>query len=89
MLSKDGKLCMMTVQWAHAVVESRQAAVKPDAYLSVETARPHESIVQNVSSVGGSNDNDTSVALKAIHLCKQLVQGLLTLIIATSNSSTT
>ena len=36
--------------------------------------------------VGGSKDNDTSVSLKTIHLCQQLVDGLLPLVIATSHT---
>ena len=59
------------------------------AHLSVKTPWPHEGIVQNVSSVGGRNDDDASVALKPIHLCQQLVQSLLTLIIAATHSSST
>ena len=59
------------------------------AYLSVKPARPHEGIVQNVSSVGSSNDNDACIALKAVHLRQQLVQCLLTLIVATANTSST
>ena len=58
-------------------------------YLSVETSRPEQGTIQDVSSVSGSNDNDTSVALEAVHLCQQLVEGLLTLIVASTNSSST
>ena len=56
-------------------------------YLSVKSARSHKSAIQDVGSVGGCNDNDAGVALKAVHLCQQLVEGLLALIIATTNSS--
>jgi len=59
------------------------------AHLSVKTTRPHQSVIQDVSSVGGCNDNDASVALKAVHLCQQLVQSLLTLIVASTNTSST
>ncbi len=58
-------------------------------HLSVKSARPHQGIVQDVGSVGGCNDNDASVALKAIHLCKKLVQGLLALVIASTNTGST
>ena len=59
------------------------------SHLSVKPTGTQESIVQNVSAVGGSNDNDACVALKPIHLCEQLVQCLLALIVATANSSST
>ena len=58
-------------------------------HLSVKTPRPHEGIVQNVSSVSSCNDDDAGVALKAIHLCQQLVQSLLTFVVATTHSSST
>lgn len=57
------------------------------AHLSVKTPRPQQGTVQNVSPVGGCNDDDTGVALEAIHLSQQLVQGLLTLVIAAANTS--
>ncbi|KAA6419045.1 MAG: hypothetical protein FRX49_11008 [Trebouxia sp. A1-2] len=60
-----------------------------DTHLSVKTPRPHQSVIQDVSSVSCCDDNDASVALKAVHLCQQLVQGLLTLIIASTNTSST
>ena len=58
-------------------------------YLTIKSARSQQSSIQNIRSVGGSQDNDSCVALKAIHLCQQLVDGLLTLIIATTHASTT
>ena len=56
-------------------------------YLSVKASWPHQGIVQYVSSVSGCNDNNASVALKSIHLCQELVQRLLTLIVAAAYSS--
>mmetsp|Transcript_8360 Transcript_8360/g.52121 ORF Transcript_8360/g.52121 Transcript_8360/m.52121 type:complete len:413 (+) Transcript_8360:2261-3499(+) len=56
--------------------------------LSVKATRPQQRIVQNVDPVRGSDDNDSSVPLKTIHLCQQLVQGLFPFVIATTNTST-
>eukprot|EP01018_Ginkgo_biloba_P038651 Gb_01796 [translate_table: standard] len=38
--------------------------------LSVEPPRPKQSCIQNIYSIGSSNDNHTSVSFKSIHLCK-------------------
>ena len=57
--------------------------------LRVSGRYEHKTEEPHVRSVGGGKHNDTSVALKAIHLGQQLVDGLLTLVIATSHSSTT
>mmetsp|Transcript_18452 Transcript_18452/g.46683 ORF Transcript_18452/g.46683 Transcript_18452/m.46683 type:complete len:537 (-) Transcript_18452:109-1719(-) len=57
--------------------------------LAVEAARAHERRVQDVGAVGGGNHNDASVALEAVHLSQQLVQGLLTLVVATANAGAT
>lgn len=58
-------------------------------HLSVKAARTQEGSIQYVRSVGGSQDNDSCVALKAIHLCEKLVDGLLTLVIAATHAGTT
>mmetsp|Transcript_11924 Transcript_11924/g.32586 ORF Transcript_11924/g.32586 Transcript_11924/m.32586 type:complete len:286 (+) Transcript_11924:1214-2071(+) len=58
-------------------------------HLAIESAWTQQSRVQNVGTVGGCDDNDASVALEAIHLSQQLVQGLLTLIVATANARAT
>lgn len=56
--------------------------------LPVKAARPQEGRVQHIWTVGGSKDDDARVAFKAIHLRKELVDGLLSLIIATSHTCT-
>mmetsp|Transcript_7684 Transcript_7684/g.13381 ORF Transcript_7684/g.13381 Transcript_7684/m.13381 type:complete len:294 (-) Transcript_7684:2466-3347(-) len=55
-------------------------------HASVETSWPQERIVQDVGSVCGSDDDDTAVAFKAVHLCQNLVQSLLSLIVSTSHA---
>ena len=76
----------MTMHHAESIVAwTVLPMMKP--YLSVKSARSHESAIQDVSSVGGCNDNDAGVALKAVHLCQQLVEGLFSLIIASTNAS--
>lgn len=62
---------------------------KCSLYLTIKSARSQQSSIQDIRSVGGSKDNDSCVALKAVHLCQQLVDGLLTLIVATTHASTT
>ena len=41
-----------------------------------------------IRPVGGCKHNDSGVSLEAIHLCEQLVDGLLALIIATPHAGT-
>ena len=49
--------------------------------LTVETSCTKQGFVQNISTIGGSQDNHTAIGAKAVHLGKQLVQGTLTLIV--------
>ena len=58
-------------------------------YLSVKATRSQQGSVQHIWPVGGSQHDDSSVALKAVHLCEQLVDGLLTLIIAAAHACAT
>ena len=59
-----------------------------NSHLTIETTRAHESRVENVRTVGGGENNDAAVSLKAVHLGEQLVKGLLTLIVAAANTCT-
>jgi len=54
---------------------------KLHVYLPVETACPEQSLVKDISSVGGCKDNHSAVGTKPVHLGKQLVKGILPLII--------
>ena len=43
---------------------------------AVKAARPHNCIVQHAWPVGGRNEDNALVVLKAVHLRQQLVDGL-------------
>ena len=49
---------------------------------TVETAWAEQSLIQTLRTVRGSEDDDTFRGIEAIHLGEQLVQRLLTLIVA-------
>ena len=51
-------------------------------HAAVEAARTGQRGVQRFGAVGGRQNDDAVVALKAVHLGEQLVQGLLPLVIA-------
>ena len=57
--------------------------------LTVKTTSTEQSTIQDVSTVGGSHDDDTAVGAKSIHLCQQLVECAFALIITTHGSSLT
>jgi hypothetical protein len=44
-------------------------------HLAVKAARAQQGLVQDIWAVGGGQDNDASVALKAVHLSQQLHRG--------------
>ena len=54
--------------------------------LTVKAAGTQQCIVQNVGTVGGSHDDDALVGAKAVHLNQQLVESLLTLIVAAAKA---
>jgi hypothetical protein len=54
--------------------------------LAVEAARTQESRIQHIRAVGGGNHDNAGVALKAVHLGEQLVQGLLAFVVAPANA---
>ena len=53
-------------------------------YLSVKTSGTQQGLVQNVGTVGSSQDDNTAVGTETVHLGEQLVQGVLALIVAAS-----
>src|SRR6266567_544629 len=57
-------------------------------HTAVEATWAQERFVQPIWLVGRSDDHDRLVRLKAVHLHKQLVQGLLTLVIAIDAGAT-
>src|SRR5262249_32303110 len=56
---------------------------------AVETARALERRVEHVRAVGGGDEDDALVALEAVHLHQQLVEGLLALVVAASEARST
>jgi hypothetical protein len=54
--------------------------------LAVEAARAQQRRVEHVGAVGGRDDDDARVALEAVHLHQQLVQGLLALVVAAAEA---
>src|SRR5690625_6885019 len=71
----------MDFQYLLAAANIRQA----DHHLAVKTARTEQRLVQHVGAVGSGNDDYALVALKTIHFHQQLVERLLTLIVATTS----
>ena len=58
-----------------------------DVNLTVETTSTEQRTIQNVSTVGRSHDDDTTVGAESIHLSQELVQGAFTFIVTTHCSS--
>lgn len=55
-------------------------------HLAVETAGTHQSRVQNIRAVRCRNHDDTLVRAEAVHLNEQLVQRLLTFVVAAAET---
>lgn len=56
--------------------------------LAVKPAGAQQRRVEDVGAVGGREDDDASIALKAVHLGQQLVDRLLALVIAAAHACT-
>ena len=54
--------------------------------LSVETSGTEKCGVEDITSVGGCDNDNALVALKAVHFNKELVKGLLTLIVTAAKT---
>ena len=55
-------------------------------HLAVEAAGAQQRRVEHVGAVGGGDDDDALVALEAVHLHQQLVQGLLALVVTAAQA---
>ena len=55
-------------------------------HLAVKATRTHQGLIQHIRAVGGRNNDDSGVAFKAVHLREELVQGLLTLVVAAAKT---
>ncbi|CRQ89159.1 hypothetical protein PAERUG_P45_London_17_VIM_2_12_12_02414 [Pseudomonas aeruginosa] len=86
----DGRIDMVAQRHlAHVHLEDLFAPAdirQADHHLAVEAARTQQRRVQNVRTVGGSDDDDAIVHLEAIHLYQQLVEGLLALVVTTAQA---
>src|SRR4051794_9917883 len=52
-------------------------------HAAIKAARTEQCGIKHIGAVCGRDDDDVSVLIKTIHLDKQLVQGLLTLVVTT------
>jgi hypothetical protein len=62
---------------------------QPDHHLPVETTRAQQRRVEHIRTVGGGDHDDAIVALEAIHLDQQLVEGLLALVMTAAQTGAT
>ena len=60
-----------------------------DIHLTVKTARAKQSSIQNIRTVGCGHHNHAKIGFKTVHLDQHLVQCLLALVIATTDTGTT
>ena len=51
-----------------------------------ETSGAHESLVEDVGAVGGGENNHTAVAAESVHFGKELVQGVLALVVCSHSA---
>ena len=51
--------------------------------LTVETSCTEQRLVEHISTVGGSKYDNTAVGTESVHLCKERVERILTLVVAT------
>ena len=58
-----------------------------DIHLAVKTTGAQQSSIQNIRPVGGGHHNHADIGFKAVHLDQHLVEGLLTLVVATAQAS--
>ena len=57
-------------------------------YLTVETPRAHKRRVQDIRTVGSSDNDQVCIVLKTVHFYQKLVEGLFTLIHSAGSART-
>ena len=62
---------------------------KTDNYAAVETTGAQQRGIEHVGAVGGGDKDDAVVGFEAVHLDKQLVQGLLTFVVSAAETGAT
>src|SRR4051812_16769775 len=60
-----------------------------DHHLTIEASRTQECRVEYIRPVCSGDDDNTVILIEAIHLDEELVQGLLTLVVATAKTCAT
>ena len=69
----------MDFEDGHTLLEVGQVNVD----LAVKAAGAQQGFVEDVDAVGGRKDDDAGVRAEAVHLCEQLVEGVLTFVVTT------
>ena len=57
--------------------------------LTIETACTEQGGIENVGTVGGSDDDDIGVGFKPVHFDEDLVEGLFTFVVRATHAGTT
>jgi hypothetical protein len=57
--------------------------------MSIKATRAEEGWVKNIGAIGGSHDDNVGIGIEAVHLCQNLIERLLSLIVSTAQASTT
>src|SRR5690606_32286289 len=76
--------------FAHVHVQNLLTATdigQRDVHLPVKASRAQQCCIQNVGAVGGCHHDHTQIGLETVHLDQHLVQGLFTLVVATTQAS--
>src|SRR5665811_1706214 len=83
----SGQRLALAMHLQDAVASDHVGCIDRD--LAVEAARAQEGGVKDVRSVGGSDQDDVGLDVEAVHLDEELVERLLTLIVATAEAGAT
>jgi hypothetical protein len=74
----------MDLQYGLSAAYIRQAHI----HLPVEAAGAQQGVIQNIGAVGGRHNDYALVVAEAVHLNKELVQGLLALVVSAAQAGT-
>src|SRR4051812_4960754 len=58
-----------------------------DHHAAIKAARAQQRRIEHIGTVGGGHQNNTIIRLKAVHLYQQLIERLLTFIVAAAQAS--
>ncbi len=68
----------MHIEDSNTVIQVREVNI----YLPVKTSCPEQCLVKNVSTVCCSKDDNAAVCAETVHLGKELVEGIFTLVVS-------